>query len=246
MVKEIPLQNGTVALVDDEDYERCMEHIWSISSSRGVNLRVTANTGEGIVILSRFILKIVEDKKVVTFSDKNTLNCQKKNLIVVDRQNNAIRRKSFKNSSSKYKGVPWDKRSDKWVASTRVGGKRKHLGYFSDEDEAAVFYNKAALEYFGEDAYQNVIGEDNRTEFKEIEKTNQRRSRNKTGYKGVAFSGRKFIASITQNYKFIYLGNFDTSEEAAKAYDKKAYELYGDKAILNFPERVQECKEWLK
>lgn len=34
------------------------------------------------------------------------------------------------------------------------------------------------------------------------------------------------------------LGQYDTEESAARAYDAKAKELYGDKARLNFPEEV--------
>jgi len=57
-------------------------------------------------------------------------------------------------------------------------------------------------------------------------------------YKGV-FHGKgdkKFIAGIAYNSKRIHLGRFDTARNAAKAYDKKAKELFGEFAYLNFPE----------
>lgn len=59
---------------------------------------------------------------------------------------------------------------------------------------------------------------------------------NKTGYRGVdpRPSGR-YGAYITHNYKNIFIGTYDTPEQAARAYDQKAIELFGEFANLNFP-----------
>ncbi len=55
-----------------------------------------------------------------------------------------------------------------------------------------------------------------------VQTRNRGKNRNNTsGYKGVYFESRskKYIASITVNYKKIYIGNFDCPEEAGAAYD---------------------------
>lgn len=52
---------------------------------------------------------------------------------------------------------------------------------------------------------------------------------NKTGYRGVTKSRSGYQAMV----KRVYIGHFKTKEEAALAYNQKAIELYGDKAILN-------------
>jgi len=57
---------------------------------------------------------------------------------------------------------------------------------------------------------------------------------NSTGFKGVCMKGKRFIAQIRIYKKHIYLGIFGTKEEAAFAYDRKAKELFGDSAYLNF------------
>lgn len=55
-------------------------------------------------------------------------------------------------------------------------------------------------------------------------------------YRGVSKrkNGLKYEAKINYKRNQIYLGTFDSNIEAAKAYDKKAIELLGNKAITNF------------
>lgn len=59
---------------------------------------------------------------------------------------------------------------------------------------------------------------------------------NKSGYKGVCWHKqcKKWCACIKQNYKKYYLGLFFDPVEAAKVYDKKAKELFGEFAKTNF------------
>ncbi len=71
---------------------------------------------------------------------------------------------------------------------------------------------------------------------------NQRNSgplkNNTSGYKGVVRYHRikKWAARIKHNSKSIHIGCYDDKEEAARARDKKAKELHGEYAYLNFPD----------
>lgn len=60
-------------------------------------------------------------------------------------------------------------------------------------------------------------------------------SNNKTGYKGVTYDrdSKKFRAFVTKDGCQMHLGFYETPEDAAKAYNVKAEELYGDIAVLN-------------
>lgn len=59
---------------------------------------------------------------------------------------------------------------------------------------------------------------------------------NTSGYKGVHKSKNKWRAVIGHNSKHLHIGYFKSKEDAAKAYDEKAKELYGEFAYLNFPD----------
>jgi len=56
-----------------------------------------------------------------------------------------------------------------------------------------------------------------------------------SSYKGVCFFRKtgKWVTSITKNGVRIHLGYFDDEKEAARAYNEKATELFGEHASLN-------------
>lgn len=52
-------------------------------------------------------------------------------------------------------------------------------------------------------------------------------------YIGVSVNHKRFSASLTHNGKRVYIGTYDTQEEAALAYNNKKIELHGEFANLN-------------
>jgi hypothetical protein len=58
---------------------------------------------------------------------------------------------------------------------------------------------------------------------------------NISGYRGVSKRKEKWCAQITAYCVTMYLGLFDDPAEAARAYDRKAFELHGSEAKVNFP-----------
>ena len=56
-------------------------------------------------------------------------------------------------------------------------------------------------------------------------------------YKGVSWHTQceKWVCSLRRHGKFIYLGLFQSEEDAARAYDAAAIKHFGEFALLNFP-----------
>ncbi|MGL5013631.1 MAG: HNH endonuclease [Bacteroidales bacterium] len=72
------------------------------------------------------------------------------------RKNNQNRTKS-EGTSSQYKGVHFRKDRQKWQVQIKHHGKSIRLGCYFCEKEAALAYNKKAVELFGEFAKLNQI-----------------------------------------------------------------------------------------
>lgn len=98
--------------------------------------------------------------KYIDHIDNDKSNNLIENLRSVTQSQNLMNSKSAKNSSSKYKGVYYHKKAKKWVAQIHIDGKLKYLGIFKSEIDAALTYNKVAIEYFDEYAYLNNINGD--------------------------------------------------------------------------------------
>ncbi len=58
-------------------------------------------------------------------------------------------------TSSKYKGVYYDKYHKRWRSQIMIDYKRKFLGYFDSEIDAALVYDKCAIVTFGKFANLN-------------------------------------------------------------------------------------------
>lgn len=56
----------------------------------------------------------------------------------------------------------------------------------------------------------------------------------KDGTTRISYAKPKYMASIRDANKILYLGRFEKEEDAARAYDKKAKELFKEFANLNF------------
>ena len=149
------------------------------------------------------------------------------------------------NSSSQYRNVVMviDRGKIRWRAGCIIKGKQICIGYFHIEEEAARARDQYVLKNIGEHIILNFPRSnyaDNPSEIV-VEKRERRYSQmtnkpNSSGYKGVTRNGKNgWTAGISYLGVHYRLGTHRTKEAAARAYDTKAIELFGDSAITNFP-----------
>lgn len=92
-------------------------------------------------------------KKFIDHVDGNPSNNAIVNLREASRSENAMNMRPFKNSTSKFKGVSWSNKFNKWIACIVRNKERYFLGVFDSELEAAKVYKKKEIELFGEFAF---------------------------------------------------------------------------------------------
>jgi hypothetical protein len=144
------------AIVDPEDYQKLAEYDWQLDQSPSKNYyAVRFDPVRKIVRMHREVMNAPAGS-FVDHRHGTGLDNRKENLRIATRtQNVHNRRKTAKQTSSKYKGVCFKRNEKKYCAQIGYKGKRMHLGYFDNEIDAAKAYDAAAKKLFGEFARLN-------------------------------------------------------------------------------------------
>lgn len=158
-VKVISLSRGYFTIVDAEDYSELSQYKWHHVKGYAVRsevYQINGQTKRRTIRMHRAILKPGDDWQV-DHINRNKLDNRKSNLRLCTTQENTRNVGPIKNTTSIYKGVYWSKKAGKWIAQIHHNYKKKRIGTFECEHEAAEAYNKAAKEIHGDFAYINEI-----------------------------------------------------------------------------------------
>src|SRR5690606_30033579 len=173
-----------VAIVDDEDFERLSRYKWFYHDQGYAARSAWVNGKRRTIYMHREIMQPPKGAQIDHVNGKrrgvfmhrqimqppkdlevdhingDKLDNRRSNLRIVTRQQNRFNERPRKGTSSKYKGVSWYKQTRRWEAYIKINGKKKRIGYFNDEIEAALAYDRAARELFGEYAKTNFKEDD--------------------------------------------------------------------------------------
>ena len=99
--------------------------------------------------------KLLTGWPLTDHADHDGLNNQRYNLRPATSGQNLQNSLPRISARSPYKGAIWNSQQRKWQAEIRMDGRKRHLGYFLSDLEAAYTYDAAARELFGEFACPN-------------------------------------------------------------------------------------------
>lgn len=160
----VELANGGFTQIDDADWPLVSPYVWRHYTKRRLgssvtyaDARVTTNGKWGYLQMHRLILGLSDPRVQVDHRNRDGLDNRRANLrVATNSQNHANQDKPITNTSG-YKGVSRN-RTNKlhpWFAQIGVNRKQLYLGCFSTPAEAALAYDRAALQHFGEFARLN-------------------------------------------------------------------------------------------
>jgi len=164
-MKIISISRGKRVIVDDEDYDRLISMgPWFATavvhgSGGPYAVRKTSRkkhpAGKQKTELMHRIIMRAKKGEMIDHINGNGLDNRKVNLRFCTASTNQMNRKSVRGSTSKFKGVCWNKKANKWQSQIKLNGVVMFVGLYEREFMAARAYDRAAREHHGKFARLN-------------------------------------------------------------------------------------------
>lgn len=143
-----------ICTVDDEDYDLLSKTRWILESKNGK--KMYALSGDRSKTRMHRLITGADIGFVVDHKDGNGLNNCRSNLRICTNTDNSRNTKVRGNNTTGYKGVvlrTWGRYQAQIMHFRRC----HYLGLFDSPEDAAMAYNKKAIELFGEFANLNEV-----------------------------------------------------------------------------------------
>jgi hypothetical protein len=172
---KLHIKDNYYTYIDREDYDRIVE-LLDDSNADPAKWQLTFNSTDRVrkyyaskTIGGRkgkkwklhrliFVLRDIDiEGKEIDHIDGDGLNNRFSNLRIATSSQNKANRPPKSGNKLGYKGVEKNTHGDKYTAYIVNSSKKKSLGSYSTAEEAALAYNRAAIELWGEYAWTNKV-----------------------------------------------------------------------------------------
>lgn len=133
-----------------EDFWLIKGYTWNVNTVSGYVLN-----GKTGIRMHRLIMDATSDIEI-DHINLNRADNRRENLRIATHQENNFNKTHNKNSTTKIKGVYWDKRLQKWYAKIHFNYKSIHLGVFDNLNDAIAARKNAEEKYFKEFNYKGA------------------------------------------------------------------------------------------
>ena len=151
---------GRIALVDKDDFELVRGYTWYPDPKKNLYAKAKAKrNGKWTVIrLHRLLNPDWKMTDHIWHDPKGFITDNRRsNLRECTNSKNQMNRIPNKDSSSRFKGVYYQKTSGKYLAAIWYDKKNHHIGLFKNEIDAAKAYNDKAKKRFKDFAHLNDV-----------------------------------------------------------------------------------------
>ena len=168
---KIPLTQGKFTIIDADKYHLVSSRKW-FAVKHGLNWYAGTKIKGKMIKMHRVLMDVTDRYVLVDHINHDGLDNRLSNLRLCNNHQNILNTSVRKNSSSKYLGVSYKpvrkrklkngnysitEQSKKWLAQIQFNKKKKIIGKFKTEEEAALAYNEHAKILFKEYANLNVL-----------------------------------------------------------------------------------------